>query len=66
MVAELTTPTYNILSNGLTKVEGKPELKARGVKSPNLADAWNNTFAELSLKTDDWDDPIKVNTKYIV
>lgn len=66
LVAELTTPTYNILSNGLTKVEGKPELKARGVKSPNLADAWNNTFAELSLKTDDWDDPIKVNTKYIV
>lgn len=66
LVAELTTPTYTILSNGLTKVEGKPELKARGVKSPNLADAWNNTFAELSLKTDDWDDPIKVNTKYIV
>lgn len=66
LVAELTTPTYTILSNGLIKVEGKSELKARGVKSPNLADAWNNTFAEISLASSDWDKPINVNTKYIV
>lgn len=46
-IAELTVPTYTILSNGLIKVEGKPELKARGVKSPNRADAWLLTFAEL-------------------
>jgi len=66
LIAELTTPTYTILSNGLIKVEGKPELKARGVKSPNLADAWNNTFADTRLASSDWAAPLKVNTKYIV
>jgi hypothetical protein len=65
-IAELTTPTYTILSNGRIKVEGKDEMKARGVKSPNRADAWNNTFAELRLAKSDWDKPLKHNTKYIV
>jgi hypothetical protein len=45
LIGELTTPTYSILSNGLIKIEGKDEMKKRGVKSPNLADAWNMTFA---------------------
>jgi phage terminase large subunit len=66
LIAELTTPTYTILSNGLIKVEGKPEMKARGVKSPNRADAWNNTFADTKLAPSDWSEPIKTNTKYIV
>jgi phage terminase large subunit len=66
LIAELTTPTYTILSNGLIKVEGKPEMKARGVKSPNRADAWNNTFADIKLASSDWDKPLKVDTKYIV
>lgn len=44
-IGELTGPTYSILSNGLIKVEGKDEMKKRGVKSPNRADAWNMTFA---------------------
>lgn len=48
-VGELTTPTYSILSNGLIKVEGKDEMRARGVKSPNRADAWNLTFAETRV-----------------
>lgn len=66
LVAELTTPTYTILSNGLIKVEGKDEMKKRGVKSPNRADAWNNTFADIKLASSDWAEPLKVNTKYIV
>lgn len=45
-IAELVGPTYSILSNGLIKVEGKEEMKKRGVKSPNRADAWNLTFAQ--------------------
>lgn len=45
LIGELTTPKYSILSNGSIKVEGKQEMKDRGVKSPNLADAWNLTFA---------------------
>jgi hypothetical protein len=43
-IGELTTPTYKILSNGRIQVERKDELKARGVKSPNRADAWLLTF----------------------
>jgi hypothetical protein len=45
-IAELTVPTYSILSNGKIKIEGKDELKKRGVKSPNRADAWLLTFYE--------------------
>ena len=48
------------------KIEGKDEMKKRGVKSPNLADAWNNTFADTKLATSDWAEPLKTNTKYIV
>lgn len=48
-IGELTTPTYSVLSNGLIKVEGKDEMKKRGVKSPNRADAWNLTFAETRV-----------------
>jgi phage terminase large subunit len=66
LIAELTTPTYSILSNGLIKVEGKDEMKKRGVKSPNRADAWNNTFADTKLATSDWAKPLPINTKYIV
>lgn len=46
-IAELTTPKYTILSNGRIQVERKDDLKKRGVKSPNRADAWNLTFAEV-------------------
>ena len=64
-IAELTTPIYTILSNGLIKVESKDELKARGVKSPDRADAWLLTFADLrgvglTLQ------PLKIETGYIV
>lgn len=45
-LGELTTPTYTILSNGRIQVERKEDLKKRGVKSPNRADAWLLTFYE--------------------
>jgi phage terminase large subunit len=48
LIAELTTAKYSILSNGKIKVEGKDEMKRRGVKSPNRADAWLLTFATAS------------------
>ena len=43
--AELTGPTYNFTSNGKIKVEGKSEMKRRGMRSPDLADALCLTFA---------------------
>lgn len=42
---ELISPRYDFASNGKTKVESKKEMKARGMKSPNLADAFIHTFA---------------------
>lgn len=45
-IGELTTPTYTILSNGRIQVERKDDMKKRGVKSPNRADAWLLTFHE--------------------
>lgn len=61
-IAELTTPTYSILSNGRIKIEGKDELKARGVKSPNRADAWLLTFHEGGFPRMGRAAPIKYKT----
>ena len=38
--AELTAPTYRMTSSGKVQIEGKEELKARGLPSPDLADAF--------------------------
>lgn len=40
---ELMAPTYKI-SEGKIKVESKDEMKKRGHRSPNIADALNTTF----------------------
>lgn len=56
LIGELTVPKYSILSNGDIKVESKQELKARGVKSPNLADAWLLTFASDGAGS--WNTPL--------
>jgi hypothetical protein len=42
---ELIGPTYSFTSNGKVKVEGKSEMKRRGMRSPDLADALCLTFA---------------------
>jgi hypothetical protein len=39
LMVELSTPTYKTNLSGKIKVEGKDDMKKRGVKSPNLADA---------------------------
>jgi len=45
LVGQLTGPKYAMTSSGKIKVEGKDEMKARGVQSPDLADAFCLTFA---------------------
>ncbi|MFP5238848.1 MAG: hypothetical protein ACLGQW_03365, partial [Acidobacteriota bacterium] len=45
LAAELSSPRYAYLPSGRIKVEGKDELKRRGVPSPNLADAFVLTMA---------------------
>jgi hypothetical protein len=59
LIGELTTPKYSILSNGNIKVEGKDELKARGVASPNRADAFLLTFAIPLVANATWSQPLK-------
>lgn len=45
LIGELCVPKYRIESSGKIKVESKDDMKKRGVKSPNKADAFNLTFA---------------------
>lgn len=42
---ELVIPRYNFTSSGRIQVEAKQEMKKRGYKSPNYADAFVLTFA---------------------
>ena len=45
LIAELTAPTYTFSSTGKMVVESKADMKKRGVRSPDLADAFLLTFA---------------------
>ena len=45
LVAELSLPSYRVLSTGKVQVESKDEMKKRGARSPDLADALCLTFA---------------------
>ena len=45
LIAELTSPTYSFTSTGKMVVESKADLKKRGLRSPDLADAFLLTFA---------------------
>lgn len=50
-------------SNTLIQLESKPEMKRRGAKSPNMADALVMAFANppvkaVTSKYDDWNNPI--------
>jgi phage terminase large subunit len=51
LIGELTAPRYGFTSSGKIKVEGKDEMKKRGVVSPNRADAFNLTFAGGNVRT---------------
>lgn len=50
LIGELTGPRFSFTSSGKIKVEGKEEMKKRGVPSPNRADAWNLTFGGGSVR----------------
>ena len=45
LVAELAAPSYKYTSSGKIKIESKEEMKKRGVKSPDKADALALTMA---------------------
>lgn len=45
LISELVQPKYKLESSGKIKVESKDDMKKRGVKSPNRADAFLLTLA---------------------
>jgi hypothetical protein len=47
LMGELATVRYAIKSDGKIKVESKDEMKKRGLPSPDVADAFILTFAEV-------------------
>lgn len=59
LIGELTAPKYAFTSNGKIKVEGKDEMKKRGMNSPDIADAWVLTFASPKGKGHAWHKPIE-------
>lgn len=44
LTMDLTTPTFGYTSSGKIQVESKDGMKKRAKRSPDHADAWNNTF----------------------
>lgn len=70
LCAELSSPRYTFRSSGKTQVEGKRDMKKRGVASPNVADALVLTFAGggaiMAYGTSgSWDQPLKRGIKGI-
>ncbi|MGB0958274.1 MAG: hypothetical protein ACPGUF_07335, partial [Litorivicinus sp.] len=47
---ELVAPRFKFQSNGKLKVESKDEMKRRGLRSPDLADALMLTFASNAAR----------------
>ncbi|MEW8195226.1 MAG: terminase family protein [Candidatus Thiodiazotropha sp.] len=50
-IGEITTPIYDLSSSGKTQVESKDDMKKRGERSPNRADAFLLTFATTDSKS---------------
>lgn len=50
LVDELTAPTYSLTAKEAIQLESKKEMRARGVASPNVADALACTFAFPSFE----------------
>lgn len=46
---ELSTPEYGYTTAGKIQIEGKKDLTKRGIKSPNLADAFCLTFSNAGF-----------------
>jgi hypothetical protein len=70
LLAELTAIRYSFTSSGKMKAESKDEMRKRGLKSPDLADALCLTMASdaataLSGSMSSWTQSLKRNLKGI-
>ena len=59
LIAELTAPTYSFTSTGKMVVESKADMKKRGLRSPDLADAFLLTFACGERKIEHYRRPVR-------
>jgi len=50
LIGELSTVKYKVTSTGKIQVESKDDMKKRGLKSPDVADAFCLTFAGLDRR----------------
>jgi len=70
LIAELTSIRYSFASSGKMKAEGKDDMRRRGLRSPDKADAVFLTFAgdaatSLGSPMANWSRPIRRNLKGI-
>jgi len=68
LIAELATVRYSFTSNGKIAIEGKDEIKRRGLPSPDKADAFVLTFASDAIAgmygstgSSKWSQPLRRN-----
>jgi phage terminase large subunit len=73
LVAELVAPKYKFTSNGKKQVESKDDMKKRGFKSPNRADAFLLTLASEAIsaaggskQSTSWSKPLRRGIKGII
>jgi hypothetical protein len=63
--ADLTQIRYSYDSNSALVMESKKEMKKRGLRSPDTADALGLTFARPPAPKSDWDKPLEINRSYV-
>jgi hypothetical protein len=68
LIAELATVRYSFTSNGKIQIEGKDEIRKRGLPSPDKADAFVLTFASDAIAglygsaaSSKWSQPLRRN-----
>jgi len=68
LIAELATVRYSFTSSGKIQIEGKDEIKRRGLPSPDRADAFCLTFASDAMigafgsaNAGNWSQPLRRN-----
>jgi hypothetical protein len=68
LIAELATVRYSFTSNGKIQIEGKDEIRKRGLPSPDKADAFVLTFASDAITgmygsaaSNKWSQPLRRN-----
>lgn len=73
LTGELTVPRYKFNSSGKLQIESKEDMKRRGVKSPDRAEAFILTFANDAVMAaggggyaSSWNKPLRRNIKGVV